>query len=210
MSDQKKEVSRMRICQRDDGVVYTYTPALESNKRMVPGVLIKYSDGTKTIQLDKAKLQDLDPNRNTKQINDLIEENRRLREQLTQSQGFTSEVQTHTTTAPEPASAPAQASQPVKLQEGESPIGEPEYSIKDVDPTAEIPSQTIPLAPEPEILGSGKLQAMKKEDLADHARRIRNTVEIPADLEQITKAELLEICKAEQEAYQKRTGASVE
>ena len=177
---------KVRILQRDDGVVFTHTKVLEANPRMRPGwKVVHEGDTPDEIVLDAATVQQLDPNTTSAREHALIEQNALLREQLAQMQGMLNN----------PLSVPTPE---IPEQPGETPIPAPPPDIPDLTTPGEIKEESIPFRPEPEMYSESAMGRMKNDDLIVYAKDLNNDVEIPAEY---TKESLVELCLAQQEVY---------
>jgi len=164
----KKILRKIRIVQRADGAVFTWTPALDAILEMQPGWLAVLDDGTEEITLDKITSRQLDPSTISQREKILIDENARLREQVAASQGLSS------------------------LEDGEVPLPLPGGEVNDLSgPNASDVEEVVEFQPEAPVFSTTALQAMKKEDLVAHARNWCRSVPLPDD---VTKATLIEIC----------------
>ena len=164
----KKIIRKIRIVQRTDGAVFTWTPVLDAILEMQPGWLAVYDDGTEKITLDKITSRQLDPSTMTQREKILIDENVKLREQVAASQGLSG------------------------LADGEVPLPLPDGEVNDLSgPNASDVEEVVEFQPEAPAFSTTALQAMKKEDLVAHARNRCRTIPLPDD---VTKATLIEIC----------------
>lgn len=111
--DEKKVVKKVRILQRDDGAVFTWTSVLETRNDMRGGYLYKYADGTTSITLDKASTKTMDAVNVGKREQSLIDENAKLKAELEALKGNTAS----SVSVMEPA-----AENTIILDQGESAI----------------------------------------------------------------------------------------
>lgn len=154
MDDEQTEGTRVRICKRKDGTIFTWTPVLDALPNMRPGWLNIDVDGTRSVTLDVATSHDLDGRTMSKREQDLIDENARLRLNLAEANSL----------------APAA----IELQPGESAI---------TDLTAPTTEDEAPIElAEPQCYSDSTLQAMRKADLVSHLKSLDADLVVPAHL----------------------------
>ena len=170
-------MKRIRILQRKDGAVFTWTKALEKRPNMVPGWKIFHEDGAQSIELDRVTAHDLDTTQTSVREQALIEENARLREQLATEMGVTQPA----------ASGLDEGEIPLpKVPEGGIPVltGEPQPGE---EPIAFVEDEEVPLQ---EAGPSNRdIQRMRKDDLLAYARE--HGIEVPGGA---TRDELVQLC----------------
>ena len=155
---------QVRIVQRQDGAVFTWTPQLDAMPNMIPGWMTVKDDGTREIQLDQATARELDPSTVSQRERRLIEENAKLRQMLASLGG---------------AVAPAPAGIPAAAGTAETPLPPVPEEVADLTAPPPPDEEPIQFQPEPPHLSRSKLAAMNKDDIAAQIRILDRTAIIP-------------------------------
>lgn len=168
-------MNKLRIVQRKDGAIFTWTPVLDAMPEMVAGWLHMHEDGKREIVLDRATSRELDPSTVSQRERLLIEENARLRELLAQAG-------TGIPALPDALSSSVATSEEV-------PLPPPIENVEDL--TIPVPDEDEPIQfqPEPPVLTRSRLRAMTKAEIEAHIFTHKRDMVIPAAA---SKDELIE------------------
>jgi len=176
MGKQKAVKRRVRICKRTDGTIFTWSPVLDANSGMHPGWLTVFEDGTREVILDVATAKELDSRTMSQREQGLISQNAQLREDLAEARGLV-----------------IMADEKSSLLPGESEIETPTASqVGEDEPVVPASDEEEPVVPaSPDVYSMSRLNAMRKDKLAVHARSLDPELSVP---EHLTKQELVDLC----------------
>jgi hypothetical protein len=168
--------NKVRIVQRKDGSIFTWTPVLDAMPEMHPGWLTVHDDGRREIQLDRAVVRDLDVSTLSQRERSLIEENAKLRQMLAVAGGVV---------------APVAHAMPEPGGPQEYPIPPMPDAVADLTVVPPEMEEPIAFQPEPKRMNREQLEGMTRTEIGNQIRAFDRAAKIPG---RMGKPELVELC----------------